>query len=233
MSLGVDGSFNYPVDTSNLFIEWDFIYQNGSIENVEYISNHVAQDREDVISDSNNFDLSTYFSSLSLGLERGKTRYTYTFWYSSGDGNPNDGEMNAFLSTDVDRTESIIFFEGGYSDDQIHTERPYIMDKGLIMNRLSVDYQASPKLTVGGAMIYFMSSKDINYLDDNGIYRSNSDLGTEFDFFAKYEMYKDLEIAFNLGYLISGDAMDFYDLKRDGVADNDIVRSTARLRYKF
>lgn len=233
VSIGTDGIFNYPLNTSNLFIEWDFIYQDGSIDDVDYISNHIGTGREDVTSDFNDFDLNTFFSSLSLGLEKGNAKYTYTLWYSSGDSNPNDNEMNAFLATDVDRDESVIFFEGGYSDDQIHTERPYFMDKGIFMNRLGVDYQASSKLTVGGALIYFMTSKDIKYEDDDGILRSNSELGTEIDFFAKYKMYKDLEVAFNVGYLMSGDAMDFYDLKRDGIADNDIVRSTARLRYKF
>ena len=41
-------------------------------------------------------------------------------------------DFDAFLSTDVDRFDSFVLFEGGYTDDNYGTERPYILNKGFI-----------------------------------------------------------------------------------------------------
>ena len=231
-SLGLEGSHSVPLDSSTAFVKWDVIYQGGNVSNANFITDDFEPDRAGKTSASTNFDLSTYFVNLSFGLEEGGTKYTYTIWYTSGDDNPDDNNMDAFLATDIDRTESIVFFEGGYSGGQNST-RSYLLDKGIIMNRLGIDHKASAKLTVGGAAIHFLTAEDISYNDDNGAARASSDLGVEFDVYASYMMYPNLELAVNAGYLISDDAMDFYDIKRDGNADNDIFRTGARLRYKF
>lgn len=232
-SLGIEGSHSLSFSSSTAFVKWDLIYQNGAISNVNYITDNVEADRSGRTSTSSSFDLSTYFVNLSFGLEQDRTKYTYTIWYASGDDNPGDNKMNAFLATDVDRTESIVFFEGGYTNDQAHSERPYLLDKGLIMNRFGLDYKCSPKLTIGGAGIYFLTAEDIKYKDDNNIARASSDLGVEVDVYVNYMLYPSLELAVNAGYLLSSEAMDFYDIKRDGKADNDIFRTTAQMRYKF
>jgi len=233
LSIGLEGSHSMPLDSGTAFVNWDVIYQNGSVDNADYISTEVGMGSTNSTSSMNNFDMSAYFVNLSLGLEQGNTKYSYTLWYASGDDNPNDGDMDAFLATDVDRTESIAFFEGGYTDDQAYSERSYLLDKGIIMNRFGIDHKCSSKLTMGGAAIHFLTAEDVKYTDDNGVGRSSTDVGIEFDAYAKYKLYPTMELALNVGYLVSDDAMDFYDVKRDGNADNDIIRSTARLRYKF
>ena len=70
-------------------------------------------------------------------------------------------------------------------------------------------------------------------LDSTGREQSSSDLGIEVDAYISYQMYKNLELALNAGYLFSGDAMDFFEATRNGSSDEDIFRSTARIRYKF
>jgi hypothetical protein len=53
--------------------------------------------------------------------------------------------------------------------------------------------------------------------------------------FVSYKLYQNVEFAINAGYLVAGDAMDYWeeDSIRDGNADEDIFRSQARVRYKF
>ena len=48
-------------------------------------------------------------------------------------------------------------------------------------------------------------------------------------------LFKNVEVAMEAGYLWAGDAMDFWeeDAIQDGSADEDIVKITGRVRYKF
>jgi hypothetical protein len=119
------------------------------------------------------------------------------------------------------------------------TERAELFDKGLIMNKLALDHQASDKLKVGAALLYMLTAEDINYTDDLGASQSQDEIGFEIDGYASYMLYPDVELAINAGYLISGDAMDVFEVGpagsnvKDGSADNDIFISTMRVRYKF
>jgi hypothetical protein len=223
-TLGVDGKLQ---TAGPMFLAWDLIYQNGKIENAAYTDPLTGGGR------TGDFDLNAYMGHVDVGVKLGKITLKYTGWYASGDDDPNDDNFDAFIATDVDRTESIIFMEGGYTDDFWYTERPYIGDKGMFMNKLACDFQATDKTKVGGALLYMQTAEDIKYTDDNGVARSSSDLGIELDAYVSYQMYKNLEIALNAGYLFSGDAMDVFESTTDGSADENIFRSTARFRYKF
>jgi hypothetical protein len=231
-TVGVDGKLE---TAGPLFVNWDLLYQNGKIENVTF-TDAISGDTSGTDTD---FDLNAYLAHVDVGVKLGKLKLTYTGWYASGDDDATDNDFNAFLSTDVDRFESIIFMEGGYPDGKAFMDQPYFADKGLFLNRLGVDYQATDKTKVGAAVLYLQTTEDIKYNDDTGVDRSSTDLGFEIDAYVSYQMYENLEIALNAGFLLSGDAMDIFDVDAngnsftDGSADEDIFASTARIRYKF
>jgi hypothetical protein len=223
-TLGFDGSMK----SGDLFLNWDLMYQTGGVDQAIYASNP-QQD----------YDLQAYFLHADVGMKMGKSTFTYTFWYASGDDKDSDDDFDAFLATDVDMFDGIIFFEGGYGDDDYFTERPYLLDKGFVMNKIAWDYQASEKLKVGVAGLYQMTAEDIEYTDDFGRTQKEDELGIEIDAYFKYKLFKNVELAVNFGYLFAGDAMDYFEVDsaggsvRDGDSDEDIWRSDMRIRYKF
>lgn len=225
VSLGTDGSLTLPTGFGNTFLNWDLIYQTGSVNNAAFTETASGFSR------TGDFDLSAWFAHLDAGANIGRTRLTYTGWYASGDDDPTDADFEGFLATDVDRADSIILFEGGYTDDTYFTERPYLLDKGLILNKLAVDHKATEKLTCGGALLYLMTAEDVAI----GGGKSSDKIGTEVDAYLSYKLFSNVEVAVNAGYLFADDAVDAFEVgaQRDGKADTDIFRSTARIRYMF
>lgn len=213
-TLGIDGSWTTPTSFGNVFLNWDLIYQGGSVDD-----NTVSR------------DVSAYLAHVDLGANFGKVRLTYTGWYASGDDNPDDGDVENFMSTDVDRFDSVIFFEGGFTDDNYFTEAPHILDKGLFFNKLALDYQHSNKLKLGAAVLYLETAEDLTI----GGGKKETKLGTEIDAYVSYKLYANTELAINAGYLFADDGMDAFEVasQRDGSSDADVFRSTARLRYSF
>ena len=225
-SFGVDGKANF----TPFFINWDLIYQTGEIEDTAFT------DFASGLGRSGDFDVDAYFIHFDIGAKIHKWTFKYTFWYASGDDTPTDDDFDAFLSTDVDIDHSIALFEGNYADDNYFTERPYIADKGFIMNRIGADYQATPKLRIGGALLYMMLAEDFEYTAAaTGASVSEDELGFEIDAYVKYMLYPNLELALNAGYLNAGDALDVYEVAsiQDGSSDEDIFITSARVRYKF
>jgi len=202
-TLGFDGSYNFDAGFGKAFLNWDLIYQTGSLDDNTVVSR----------------DISAYLAHADLGVNLGNAKVTYTIWYASGDDNPADGDIDNFISTDVDRFDSVIFFEGGYTDDNYFTEAPYILDRGLFLNKLALDYKASDKLTLGAAILFLQTAEDLPNGEDA--------LGTEIDGYLSYKLYAGLEFALNFGYLASDDGMKYFG------ADEDVFRSTARVRYGF
>lgn len=225
-SLGVDGS----LDINPFFINWDLIYQTGDFDDVtftEFGSGTTV---------TGNFDMNAYFIHFDVGAKLNNLKLTYTFWYASGDDDPNDLDFNAYIATDVDMEDSIALFEGNYADDDYFTERPYIADKGFIMNRLGLEYLATQKFTLGGALLYMFTAEDFEYIAAaNGANVSENELGWEIDAYIKYMLYPNVEVAFNTGYLFAGNALDVYEVDaiQNGSSDEDIFVASARLRYKF
>jgi hypothetical protein len=210
-TLGIDGSLTTPTGFGNVFLNWDLIYQGGSLDD-----------------NTVNRDVSAYLAHLDLGANLGKIRLTYTGWYASGDDDPADGDVENFMSTDVDRFDSIIFFET-YTDDNAFTEAPHILDKGLWFNKLALDYKHSDKLKLGAAVLYLETAEDLTI----GGGKKESKLGTEIDAYVSYMLYPNTEIAINAGYLFADDGMDAFETTKNGSSDSDVFRSTARLRYSF
>ncbi|MFO7556614.1 MAG: alginate export family protein [Desulfobacterales bacterium] len=223
--LGIDGSYNF----GNFFINYDLIYQTGDIDNIDFIAS------DGVTYSNDQVDVSAYFAHLDVGLNIGDAKITYTFWYASGDDNPGDGDFEGFRSTDVDSFDGVVLFEG-YTDDNYFSERHYLLDKGFIMNKIALDYKVSEKLKVGAAVMYMMTAEDIEYTAAaNGASVSESDIGVEGDVYFSYMLYKNLEFAVNAGYLVAGDAMDFWeeDSIQNGSSDEDIIKVGTRVRYSF
>lgn len=236
-TFGLDGSVNYDP----FFVNWDVMYQTGSIDHLQYASLNDLNDLRfgdkdfaDLDLDAQDYDVSAYFAHMDLGMNWDKHTFTYTFWYTSGDDDPNDDDFDAFMATDIDRMDSIVLMEGGYADDNYFTERHYILDRGFIMNKLAWDYQVNEKLQVGLAGMYMMTSEDVEYNTKlTGENVSEDELGVEIDGYVKYQLFENVELAWNAGYLAAGDAMDYFEREQDGDSDEDIWRSDMRIRYKF
>jgi len=232
ITVGTDGSWSTPLDDKTLFINWDLMYQSGSFDDVVFTDSFSG-----FTAPQEDYDLSAYLAHADVGLKFGANTVTYTFWYASGDDDATDDNFDAFITTDVDRFDSIILMEGGYTDDIYFTERPALYDKGFIMNKIAFDRQHTEKLKFGAAALYMLTAEDIEYVDDFGANQKQDERGVELDAYVSYMLYPNVELAFNAGYLFSGDAMDVFEVNGtdivDGKADNDIFRSTARVRYKF
>ncbi len=56
---------------------------------------------------------------------------------------------------------------------------------------------------------------------------SVNDVGLEFDGYISYMLYKNVEVAINAGYLLAGDAMDYWeeDSIQNGSSDENIFKS--------
>jgi hypothetical protein len=232
-TLGVDGGWGY----GNLFFNWDLVFQGGDIKNVIWDPNDFAGDSFDPrTSTGESFDLSAWFAHADAGYKFGDHKLTYTFWYASGDDNPNDNDFEGYLAIDLDRDDNISLFEGLYSDDSTYfTERPYMLDKGFVMNKLAWDFQVGEKTTVGAAGMYMMTAEDIEYDNFDGGSESNDEIGFELNGYLKYMLYKNVEFKINAGYLWAGDALDAFETDdlRDGNSDENIFGSSFRVRYKF
>jgi len=203
VTIGTDGKLT----AGDLFANWDLIYQGGSIDN------NVSQD----------LDVSAFLIHADLGMNVGATKITYTGWYASGDDDPADDKVENFMSTDVDRADSIIFFEGGYTDDDYFTEAPYILTYGLILNKLAVDHKLSDATTIGAAVLYLMTAEDLPNGEDT--------LGTEIDAYVSHKLYSNVEVALNAGFLAADDGMNAFT---PGFAEpENPFRITSRIRYKF
>ncbi|OQY18071.1 MAG: hypothetical protein B6I36_07860 [Desulfobacteraceae bacterium 4572_35.1] len=209
-TLGVDGSLK----AGNFFANWDLMYQFGDM--------------------MEEYDFGGYFIHVDAGMKMGKGKLTGTFWYASGDDDSTDGDLDAFVATDVDINSqySVVLFEG-YTDDDYFSETPYLMDKGLMLTRIGYDFQVSDKLKVGVAALYLMTAEDIEYIDDNGKKQSDDSIGFEFDAYASYKLFSKTEAAIQFGYLMADDAMDYYEVECDGDSDEDIFIISSRIRYHF
>ena len=228
----MDGGYKADVGPGNLFVNWDLIYQGGDIDDAAFTATNLGTTAVD------DYDVNAYFLHADVGFAWDDFKLTYTFWYASGDDDPTDDDFEGFFATDVDIfTGSTVLMES-YDDDNYFTERQYLLDKGMIMNRLGFDWNATDKLKVGAAFMYMMTAEKIEYTDGDGSTGSSQkedEVGYELMGYVSYKLYQNVEFAINAGYLVAGDAMDYWeeDSIRDGKSDEDIFRSMARVRYGF
>jgi hypothetical protein len=228
--LGVDGSWKSDM---GLFVNWDLIYQTGDVDDATFTGTTFAKT---AVQD---YDVSAYFLHADVGYAWDDFKVTGTFWYASGDDDPEDDDFEGFFSTDVDIFNGSTVLMESYNDDNYFTERPYILDKGMMLAKVGFDWQATDVVKVGTAVVYMLTAEDIEYLDGDGTAgnknQKEDEIGTEIMGYLSYKLYQNVEFAINAGYLFAGDAMDYFeeDSIRDGSSDEDIFRSQARIRYKF
>lgn len=213
-TLGTDGKMSFPTSFGNAFLNWDLIYQGGALTD----------------NSAKKLDINAYFAHADVGVNIDKTRITYTAWYSSGDSNPGDDKIQNYLATDIDMTASRVLMES-YTDDQYFTESTTILDKGLFLNKLALDHKATKKLTVGAAVLYLQTAKALTLAGG----KTSKKLGTEIDAYLSYKLFPNTTLDVGGGYLIAGDAMDYFEVasQRDGKSDTNIVRLDSRIRYTF
>ena len=221
---GVDGSWSTATNHGKFFINWDVMYEVGGVDDTTTDGGVTTQD----------LDLAAGLLHTDVGLNFGKTTVTYTLIYATGDDNPDDSDLDGWIAVDTDNFYSIFFGEGGYTDDDYFSERYYLGDKGVIMNKLALDYAVDKKLKLGAAVLYLTTAEDITLA--NG--QTDDELGIELQAYVSYKLYSNLELVWNIGYLASGDAMDIFESGTspdvgNGTGDVDIIQSTARARFSF
>jgi len=216
--LGVDGKWNI----GKFSLNWDAIFQFGDVEFTENVVNGGTD---------NELDRNGYFLHLDVAHQCTKAlKSTLTWWYASGDDNPNDGDADNYDNIDSDVGGSVIIFEDAITDDNEWTDAPYLLDKGFQMVRFRMDYAFTGKLTTSLALNYMLLAEDAL----NG----ENDVGFEVDLYAKYKIWKGLTFNVAFGYLFAGDALDAFASNAtaangfNGDAD-DIYRLTGGFRYKF
>ncbi len=209
-TLGTDGQAKF----GTAFVNWDLMYQTGSLTD----------------NTSSKQDISAYFAHADIGVNIDKTRVTYTVWYASGDDSSTDDKIKNYMATDVDQTASRVLMEGGYNDDNYFTEAPYVLNKGLFLNKLAVDHKASKKLTVGAALLYLQTAENLAL---GG--KTSKKIGTELDAYLSYQLWASTKLEVGGGYLWADDAMDYFEVasQRNGSSDTNIYRADARVRYSF
>ncbi|MGZ9148460.1 MAG: hypothetical protein ACXW4G_08815, partial [Candidatus Deferrimicrobiaceae bacterium] len=219
LAVGIDGGVSAGTGFGKVFLNWDLIYETGNVDNIGSAGNDV--------------DIQGYLVHADLGLNFGAATVTYTGWYASGDDNSSDTDFDNFFSVDVDLFHSFIFQES-LTDDNVFFEGGYIRDKGMFLNKLALDFQATKQTKVGIAGLYLQTAEDLQWTVGSSTFNEKN-LGVEIDGYVRHKIYDNLELALNLGYLFSGDAMDFFETSatRNGSADVDIFKSEAMVRYQF
>ncbi len=169
-------------------------------------------------------DASAYLVAFNAGYQvNDQFKVSGTFWYASGDDDATDNDMDGYSAIKTDTYGSVIFFEDASFDDGVRaSNKPYLAFKdnneeiypGFYIFRIRGDYQATPKLSVAGAVNYMSFAKG----DDKSI-------GWEFDGYANYELYKNVNVNLAAGYLISGDGL--------GDDADNLYRVSVGLTYNF
>jgi hypothetical protein len=233
-TIGLDGGYSLALDAGKLFFKWDALYQGGEINNASFTTTGPGDQTGAGVGGraDEDFDMNAFFAHLDAGFSWDKATLTYTFWYASGDDDPDDDDFEGYLAVDVDSFDGHILFES-LADDNVFTERHYILDKGFIMNKVRFDYKATDRFKVGAAVMYMMTAEDIEYIDDNGSNQDEETLGIEIDADMSYTLFKGLTFNFAAGYLVADDAMDYFEEDVDGNGNEDILRVMSSFRYKF
>ena len=224
LSIGATGDYSTAIDSGKFFAKGTAIYQNGDIEGLNFKSLGGS------VNSATSYDVDAYFLRADLGIDYGATKWTYTFWYASGDSNDSDKDLDAFIATDVDINESMIFQEN-FTDDDYFAETPYLANKGFLFNKVQVEHKISSKVKLTGMAIYNMLAEDVTLGDGS----KDNALGLELGGRVSYKLYANLELAAEAAYLIAGDAMDAFEESsiQDGKGSKNIFHTAARMRYKF
>jgi hypothetical protein len=168
-----------------------------------------------------NLDRSAYLLNAEVTYKLEKARIKAGYLYTSGDDDPIDDEAENFQNIDayMGGFGSVVIFDGLADDNTLST--PYILDKGLNMPYVGIDYDLNDQASVGASYLFINTAEDLG---------EDKDLGHEISARASYKVTKNLTTGIEAGYLIGGDAWDTLASDDDG---DDVIRSNANVRFQF
>ncbi len=216
--IGLDGGLKY----GKFFANWDFIYEGGTIDFDDDVVDNGTDDQ---------LDRDAFFLHTDIGYNwTNRFKTTFTWWYASGDDDPNDDNAENYDAIDTDVKGSLIVFEDGFGTDNYFSDAPYLLDKGFQMFRLQGDYKFSKKFAMRAAFMYMRLAEDT--------YNGEKDVGQAIQLGATYKIWKGLTFKIIGEYLFSDDAMDAWAQDAnsgngyDGNAD-DFWRIQSGINFKF
>jgi hypothetical protein len=115
-----------------------------------------------------------------------------------------------------------------YADDSTLATAPFLLDKGLNMPYVALDYDLNDKASVGASALYILTAEEFDGADADT--DENDDIGVEVAARASYKITKNLTAGIEAGYLFGGDAWDELASDDDG---DDVFRTDASIRFMF
>ena len=196
-----------------LFYGFTGIYQTGELK-----VNNETLDRE------------AYLLNAEVTYKFDKLRVKAGWLYSSGDDDATDDDVENFQNIDayMGGFGSVVVFDGLADDNSLVTS-PYILDKGLNMPYIGVDYDLNDKASIGASYLYIATAEDFDGSRDTDT-SGDTELGHEISVRASYKITKNLTTGIEAGYLIGGDVWD--ELASEGDGD-DVIRTNANVRFTF
>jgi hypothetical protein len=196
-----------------LFYGFTGIYLTGEINTsgpTTFASGDTSLDRE------------AFLANVEVTYKFDKARLKAGWLYSSGDDDELDGDAENFANIDafMGGFGSVVMFDS-YADDNTLVTGPFILDRGLNLPYVSLDYDINDKASVGASALYWLTAEDLDEEDD---------LGVELAARASYKITKNLTTGIEAGYLIGGDAWDELASDDDG---DDVFRTDASVRLQF
>jgi hypothetical protein len=204
----------YATEIDNFFGSLTGIYQGGTVNG--------ATDTED-------FDIKAYLVHGELGVNINKAYVALGWFYSSGDDDPNDDDVENFFAIDCDNTllGSVALLES--YDPNIAYYGPWIGNYGASHIYLNAGYEFTEKTDGRLGFIWFNSAEDIPYAEA-GNNKKDDSIGYEINGQVDHAITENLSIGLAAGYLIGDDGWDA--LADNGDAD-DLFRVMSRVRFKF
>jgi hypothetical protein len=209
---------------------WLGLSAYGNLNNLSYLTTAIYLTGE-VKRDDESLDREGYLFHGQLDYQMDKTTFTLGGLYTSGDDDPDDGDLENFDVIDMAThiLGSVVVFDN-ICDDNSLSQAPYVFDKGYKMIYAGVKYALNDKTDVWGKYFWHNTAEDIEL---PGVASSDDGIGHEFVLGAAYKIMKGLTAEINAGYLIAGDGLDAVaEYYGDDEAD-DIFRTDARIRFKF
>jgi hypothetical protein len=178
---------------------------------------------------TDSLDREAFLANAEVTYKFDKARLKAGWLYTTGDDDPTDEDVDNFANIDayMGGFGSVVIFDS-YADDSTLVTAPFILDKGLNMPYVALDYDLNDKASVGASALYILTAEEIDGADVDD--DENDDVGVEVAARASYKITKNLTAGIEAGYLIGGDAWD--ELASDGDGD-DVFRTDANIRLQF
>lgn len=149
----------------------------------------------------------------------------------------------------MDFFDSAVFCQGVLANDTVHTQNPYLFDKGFLLNKLDIRYRLlDDKLTLGTAVVLNSLAQEVEWTGVSSVRdpveghllptapSKARDLGLEVQLMAQYRFNKSLQCGLLAASLVApGKAWDFFEvgIERNGTPDQDFTTIQSNLAFLF